>query len=116
MTARFLLDVDAIERRALAAPGGQWDAWHTWARVPWSDPADEQRRAAPASSGRYLVVQDNEWHTGCPDPGIELFGFLAAARGDVLTLITEVRRQQAEVQRLRAALAASHLRPLERAA
>jgi hypothetical protein len=105
MTAR--LDVDAIAARAEAAPGGQWEAFTDSLRIPWSVPYDPDDvahtddadpGAYPWLSGRWLAVREGHWHTGSPDPGPELWEFLAAARGDVLELVAEIRRLRA-VQR-----------------
>ena len=94
--ARMPLDVDAITARAEAAPGGNWEAFPHQLRIPWSAPADED----PIGTwgwGRYLTVQENEWHAGSEDPPPALWEFLAAARGDVLALAAEVMRLRAEL-------------------
>ena len=87
---RIPLDVDAIAARAQAAPGGYWVAFSDSLWIPWHADTD-----APGPSGwdhgRYIAVQDNDWH-GDEEPPAELWRFLAAARDDVLTLAAEVRR------------------------
>jgi hypothetical protein len=112
---RFPLDVDAIAARAQAAPGGSWAAFPDSLWIPFSTDADDPQ-SGTCDHGRCITVQENDWHAGSADPGPELWEFLATARDDVLALAAEARRQRAEVQRLRAALAAVQGRPLERAA
>jgi hypothetical protein len=90
------LDVDAITARAAAAPGGYWVAFSNGIWIPWHAPDD----AEPASGwdhGRYIGIEDGDWH-GTSQPPDTLWEFLAAARDDVLALA-------AEVGRLRSALA-----------
>lgn len=103
--ARAPIDLDAITARAEAAPAGHWEAGTDCLQVPWCVPYDpddfahtDDDTGDPWRRGRWLAVREGDWHTGSPDPGPELWGFLAAARGDVLALAAEVRR-------LRAALA-----------
>jgi len=91
-------DVEAIAARALAAPGGTWEAFTDHLHIPWSASTDDEP-SGTWDAGRYLAVQEHYWHTGSEDPPPELWAFLAAARTDVLALVAEVRR-------LRAALAA----------
>jgi hypothetical protein len=111
----FPLDVDAIAARAEAAPGGCWEAWPDSLWIPWSaDTDDEHEPGETRHSGRVLAVREFGWHTGSEDPGPELWEFLASARDDVLSLTAEIRRQRAELERLRAAPAAGQ--GLERAA
>ena len=106
MTAH--LDIEAIAVRAEAAPGGRWEAGPDCLQVPWSAPGDpgdfartDDDTGDPLFSGRWLAVREGWWHTGSPDPGPELWEFLAGARGDVLELVAEVRRLRA-AQRHRA--------------
>jgi hypothetical protein len=98
---RFPLDIDAIAARAEAAPAGNWEAFPDTLWIPWSASTDEDHDQGDYwRSGRVLGIREFGWHTGSPDPGPELWGFLAAARADVLSLAAEVRR-------LRTALAAA---------
>jgi anti-sigma regulatory factor (Ser/Thr protein kinase) len=90
------LDVDAIAARAEAAPGGAWEAFTDSLWIPWSADTDEEYEPGDWSeSGRWLAVREECWHTGSPDPGPELWEFLATARKDVLALAAEVRRLRA---------------------
>ena len=96
------LDIGAIAARAAAAPAGRWEAGPDCVQVPWCTPYDPDNFAHtdddtddPLLSGRWLAVREGWWHTGSPDPGPELWEFLAAARGDVLELVAEVRRLRA---------------------
>lgn len=92
------LDVDAIAARALAAPGGCWEAFTDSLWLPWHDDNnDEDTDGHWSCSGRWLTIREGGWHTGSEDPPPALWAFLAAARDDVLSLA-------AEVYRLRAAL------------
>lgn len=99
MTARlivFPLDVDAIAARAEAAPSGQWEAFPDTLWIPWSADTDDDHDPGDYwRSGRVLAVREFGWHTGSPDPGPELWEFLARARDDVLSLAAEVRRLRA---------------------
>jgi hypothetical protein len=98
--ARFLsfpLDVDAIARRAEAAPAGCWEAFPDSLWIPWHADGDDETDGHWSSSGRWIALQEHGWHTGSEDPGSELWAFLAAARDDVLTLAAEVRRLRAEL-------------------
>jgi len=104
---RFPLNVDAIAARAEAAPGGCWEAFPDTLWIPWSAGADDETDGHWSSSGRWLAVREHGWHTGSEDPPPELWAFLASARDDVLALAAEVRRQRAELERLRAAAAAT---------
>lgn len=90
---RIPLDVDAITARAEAAPGGYWVVVGDSVFIPWGAD-DDAPPAAGWDHGRYLAVQDNDWH-GTAGPPAELWAFLAAARDDVLSLAAEVRRQRA---------------------
>jgi hypothetical protein len=92
---RFPLDVDAIAARAEAAPGGYWVAFADQLWIPWSADTDDEPDDSTWASGRWLGVQENNWHTGSEDPPPELWAFLAAARDDVLSLAAEVRRLRA---------------------
>jgi hypothetical protein len=95
------LDLDQIEARAAAAPGGYWVPLHTRIWLPWTGP-DDTGPVSAHDTGRYITVEDGDWHgTTAPPPG--LWAFIAAARDDVPALCAEVRR-------LRAALA-SHGQP-----
>ena len=78
------VDVDAIEARALAAPGGTWEAYPDMARIPWTAPDDD------APDGRYLVMMRGDWHSPEDAPG-GVWEFLAAARADVLALVALTR-------------------------
>jgi hypothetical protein len=96
------LDIDAIAARAQAAPAGHWEAGPDCVQVPWCVPCDpddfartDDETDSPWGRGRWLAVREGDWHTGSPDPGPELWEFLAAARGDVLDLVAEVRRLRA---------------------
>lgn len=113
---RFPLNVDAIAARAEAAPSGCWEAFPDSLWIPWSDAADDEHDGEWWRSGRWLAIRDEGWHAGSENPGPELLTFLAGARDDVLALTAEVRRQRAELERLRAALAAGQGQSLERAA
>jgi len=90
---RVPLDVDAIAARAEAAPGGYWVAVGDSVFIPWAAD-DDAPQASGWDHGRYLAVQDGDWH-GTAEPPAELWAFLAAARDDVLSLAAEVRRQRA---------------------
>jgi hypothetical protein len=92
------LDVDAIAARAQAAPGGSWEAGVDMLWIPWSAAGDDETDGHWSCSGRWIAVREGYWHTGSPDPGPELWAFLATARGDVLALAGEVRRLRAERQ------------------
>jgi hypothetical protein len=96
------LDIDAIAARAQAAPAGHWEAGPDCLQVPWCVPCNPGDFARtdddtddPLCRGRWLAVREGWWHAGSPDPGPELWEFLAAARGDVLELVAEVRRLRA---------------------
>lgn len=95
-------DIDAIAARAAAAPAGHWVAGVDCLQVPWRVPHDpdnwtrtDDDTGDPLRSGRWLAVQEGYWHAGSPDPGPELWEFLARARDDVLELVAEVRRLSA---------------------
>jgi hypothetical protein len=92
------LDVDAIAARAQAAPGGSWETGPDMLWIPWSADGDDETDGHWSCSGRWIGVREGYWHTGSPDPGPELWAFLAAARSDVLALAGEVRRLRAERQ------------------
>jgi hypothetical protein len=98
-----LVDVDAIESRALAAPGGTWTAFPGQLHIPWSGPDDEEP-IGTWGHGRYLTTMVNEWHDR-PDLPPEAWAFLASARDDVLALTSLVRW-------LSEALAAAITRPV----
>lgn len=85
--------VDEIEARAAAAPGGCWIPFADKLRIPWSAHDDEEPVSAWCS-GRYLVIEENDWH-GAGEPPESLWQFLAHAREDVLALAAEVRRLRA---------------------
>lgn len=112
---RVPVDVDAIAARALAAPGVPWAAFPDSLWIPFSADTDDEQ-SGNWDHGRYITVATNDWHAGSADPGPELWEFLAAARDDVLSLAAEAVRQRAEVQRLRAVLAAAQAQPVGRAA
>jgi hypothetical protein len=101
---RIPLNIDAIAGRALAAPGGQWEAFTDMLWIPWFAGTDDEFTDDDTGSrfncGRWLAVREGGWHTGSEDPPPGLWAFLATARDDVLALTAEVRR-------LRAALADS---------
>jgi hypothetical protein len=107
LTGPFPPDVDAITARAEAAPAGHWEAGPDGVQVPWCVPHDPDNFACTDDDtggdrwcrGRWLAVREGYWHTGSPDPGPELWDFLAAARGDVLALAGEVRRLRAALAR-----------------
>jgi hypothetical protein len=86
-------DIDVIAARAAAAPGGHWIAWPDSVWIPWHGLDDAEPENA-WGHGRYLAVQDNDWH-GSDQPPAALWAFLAAARHDVLALTAEVRRLRA---------------------
>jgi hypothetical protein len=93
---RIPVDVDAIEARAAAAPGGSWDAFPDTVWIPWhADGDDEFGPGEYWRSGRVLGLLEHGWHAGSEDPGPELWTFLASARDDVLALAAEVRRLRA---------------------
>jgi hypothetical protein len=100
---RFPLDIDAIAARAQAAPGGRWEAFTDRLWIDWRHPGDDEYEPGDwCESGRWIGIHEQPWHTGTgsDNPPPELWDFLAAARADVLALA-------AEVQRLRARLAAA---------
>ena len=79
-----LVDVDAIEARALAAPGGTWEAYPDKVRIPWTADEDE------TDDGRYLVFYEGDWHLR-EDVPEGLWPFLETARDDVLALVALAR-------------------------
>jgi len=85
-----VLDVDAIAARAAATPGGYWVAFTDSMWIPWHA-HDDDERTGPWDTGRYISVQDGDWH-GTGQPPAALWQFLAAARDDVLALVAEVGR------------------------
>jgi hypothetical protein len=87
------LDVEAIAARAAAAPGGGWIPFPDSVWIPW-DTDDDTPPVSPWDHGRYIAIQENDWH-GTGEPPAELWAFLASARDDVLTLAAEVRRLNA---------------------
>lgn len=98
------LDLDAIEARALAAPGGTWDDATDGLWIAWHDPADDEFEPGDqCGSGRWIGIQEQSWHcgTGSEDPPAELWKFLASSRGDVLTLAREVRRLRKDLEEAR---------------
>lgn len=105
------LDIDAIEARATAAPGGDWDAFPDTVWIPWHAADDDEFEAGEYwRSGRVLGIREGGWHSGSEDPGPELWTFLASARDDVLALAREVRRLRTETARLRAELSPTDIR------
>jgi len=91
-------DLAAIEARAAAAPGGYWVVLDRGVWIPWSAPDDAQSRSG-WDTGRYLAVEDGDWH-GSGEPPRALWEFIAAARQDVPALVAEVRRLRAELAAL----------------
>lgn len=83
--------LDTITGRAASAPDGYWVPFLDGIWIPWSAPDDD----GPGGwdSGRYIKVEDNDWH-GTAEPPVALWEFLAHARYDVLALAREVRRLQ----------------------
>lgn len=82
-------DLEAIESRASAAPGGDWADLGGSIWIPWYAEDDEQ--AGPWDTGRYIGVEPGDWH-GTDQPPPALWEFLARSRDDVLALVAEVRR------------------------
>lgn len=95
---RIPIDVEAIAGRAEAAPGGAWAAFPDGIWIPWTADGDDEPGTDTWTYGRWVTVQGQSWHTGSPDPGTELWDFLAAARDDVLQLAAEIRRLRAREQ------------------
>lgn len=95
-TIRIPIDVEAIAGRAEAAPAGAWAAFPDGLWIPWTADGDDEPGCDTWTYGRWITVQGQSWHTGSPDPGPELWAFLAAARDDVLQLAAEIRRLRAQ--------------------
>jgi hypothetical protein len=83
----LLVDITAITARVGAVPAGDWEAFPGALRVPYAGDGDlEPVDGMPWLSGRFLAVQENEWHDGTDLPG-EVLEFLAHAADDVRALL-----------------------------
>jgi hypothetical protein len=91
---RVPLDLEGIAGRAEAAPGGEWDSFPDGIWIPWTACGDDEPRG-PMTYGRWITVQEQDWHIGSEHPPTELWQFLARSRDDVLALVAEVRRLRA---------------------
>lgn len=100
------VDVDAITARAEAAPGGTWIPFPGALWIPFRAADDDESDGHWSNSGRWIAMQEHGWHTGSPDPGPGLWGFLATARTDVLALAAEVERLRSELNDYRQEAAA----------
>ncbi|HEX3961157.1 MAG TPA: hypothetical protein VHZ03_31820 [Trebonia sp.] len=93
------LDIDTIETRALAAPGGNYEVFPDSVWIPWSDvERDDEHDGQWWDSGRYIAWSRQDWHsgTGSSDPD-EIWPFIAQARPDILALVREVRHLRGEL-------------------
>jgi hypothetical protein len=104
------LDLNAIEARALAAPGGEWAEFPDGIWIPFTDVVnDDEHYGRSWDSGRIVRIDEQHWHTQGADPD-GLWPFLATVRPDVLALVREVRRLRTEAMQLRAKLTTADTR------